>query len=169
MKKLLCILLMLIFVMPALAEGASTTEEAVRFAWPGYVLHVPEEVQVESTESSGTFVLDTARVVAIIIERVPDEDPASALLRMLGQYDPAAVAGETLPTAEGFTAVQALSADKFEGGVDVLTVMVLSDAGELLILSGYDMAGDEEKAQALLDMVLANVKVNGEPVFMTEE
>ena len=35
MKKLLCILLMLIFVMPALAEGASTTEEAVRFAWPG--------------------------------------------------------------------------------------------------------------------------------------
>ena len=124
---------------------------------------------MESTESSGTFVLDTARVVAIIIERVPDEDPASALLRMLGQYDPAAVAGETLPTAEGFTAVQALSADKFDGGVDVLTVMVLSDAGELLILSGYDMAGDEEKAQALLDMVLANVKVNGEPVFMTEE
>ena len=169
MKKLLCILLMLIFVMPALAEGSSSTGETVRFTWPGYVLHVPEGVQVESTESSGTFVLDTARVVAIIIERVPDEDPASALLRMLGQYDPAAVAGETLPTAEGFTAVQALSADKFDGGVDVLTVMVLSDAGELLILSGYDMAGDEEKAQALLDMVLANVKVNGEPVFMTKE
>ena len=42
-------------------------------------------------------------------------------------------------------------------------------SGDLLILSGYDMAGDEEKAQALLDMVLANVKVNGEPVFMTKE
>jgi hypothetical protein len=108
-------------------------------------------------------------VVAIIIERVPDDDPQAAVLRMLGQFDAQAIIGEDIPVAEGFTAVQALSAEKFGEGVDVLIVMVLSDGGELLILSGYDMAGDEEKAQALLDMVLAKVKVQGEPVFITEE
>ena len=160
MKKLLCILLMLMFALPALAEP---------IAWPGYVLHIPEGVQVESAESSVTFVAETARVVAIIIERVPDDDPQAAVLRMLGQFDAQAIIGEDIPVAEGFTAVQALSAEKFGEGVDVLIVMVLSDGGELLILSGYDMAGDEEKGQALLDMVLAKVKVQGEPVFITEE
>lgn len=165
MKKMICILLVLLtFTVPALAEEAPTQVE-----WPGYVLHIPEGVETESTESSVTFVADTARVVAIIIERVPDEDPAGAILRMLAQYDANAVVGEAVSMAEGFAAVQALSADKFDEGVDVLTVMVLSDEGDLLILSGYDTAGDEEKVQALLDAVLAHVKVHGEPILITEE
>ena len=157
MKKIICILLLL--TLPAAAES---------FTWPGYVLHIPEGAEVESTESAVTFVQETARVVAIIIERVPDEIPAEAVIRMLGQFDAQAVIGEDIPVAEGYTAVQAVTADKFGEGVDVLTVMVLSDAGELLILSAYDMAGDEEKAQTLLDTVLAHVRVHGESIFAEE-
>lgn len=157
MKKILCILLMLLLALPALAEEENA-----------FVLDLPEGVTLEEKEGSMTFVEDTARVVAIIITRVPDEDPAAAVIRLMGQFDPEAVIGEDIAAVEGFHALQAVTADKFGEGVDCLTVMILSDAGELLILSAHDMSGDETKAQALLDAVLAGVQVHDEKI-LTEE
>ena len=160
MKKLLCILLMLMLTLPVLAESA---------VGQGYLLQIPEGVATESNESSVTFVDGMSRVVAIRIERVPDVDPDAAILRMMAQFAADAVIVKAVPVAEGFTAVQAVEVDAFGAGVDLQIVMVLSQTGELLILSGYDMAGDEDRVQALLDTVMKHVMVGGQPVLITEE
>lgn len=157
MKKLLCILLML-FTLPALAEEATP-----------FVLTAPEGVTVEADEDSATYVSGVTRVVAITISRVPDEAPAEAVIRLMGQFDPQAVIGEDFPLAEGFYGMQAVTADKFGPGVDALTAMVLSASGDLLILSAYDMQGDESAAQTLLDALLLTLAFDGENVYITKE
>lgn len=168
MKKLLCILLAICgFVLPALAEGAPLAEDANPFA--PYVLTAPEGASLEEGEGSLTFVQGNTRVVAQVISRVPDADPAEAMLRMMTQFEPFAIIGEDLPAADGFVAVTALNADKFGDGVDMITVMVLSAEGDLLILSGYDLDGDGEKAQALLDSLLETLTVDGMNIIITEE
>ncbi len=163
MKRIICILLMLLFVVPVLAEG---TAPAAENPFAPFTLTVPEEVTVEDGEGSRTFVHGETRVVALLIDRVPDEDPAEAVIRMMGQFDPAAVIGEDLPTVEGFSGVEAVTKDKFGPGVDALTVMILSHEGELLILSGYNMAGSEVHVRGLLDTLLSGLSVDGAPVVL---
>ena len=163
MKRIICILLMLLFVLPAIAEG---TPPAGDFPFAPFTLTVPEEVTIEDGEGSRTFVHGQTRVVALLIERVPDKDPADAVIRMMGQFDPDAVIGEDVSTAEGFSGVEAVTEDKYGEGVDALTVMILSHEGELLILSGYNMAGSEVHVRGLLDTLLAGLSVDGAPVVL---
>ena len=80
-----------------------------------------------------------------------------------------AVIGEDVPMAEGFTGLTALNTDKFGEGVDQITVMVLSREGDLLILSGYDLEGDEEKVQTLLDAILHAITVDDAKIVLTEK
>jgi len=162
MKRIICILLMLLFAVPVLAEGISPADNP----FVPFTLTVPEEVTVEDGEGSCTFVHGETRVVALLIDRVPDEDPADAVIRMMGQFDPAAVIGEDVPTAEGFSGVEAATKDKFGPGIDGLTVMILSHEGELLILSGYNMAGSEVHVRGLLDSLLQGLTVDGAPVVL---
>lgn len=165
MKRMFCLLLAaLCFALPALAQS---TPPSVSFG--PYVLTAPQGVTVEEGEGSRTFVAGVTRVVAIVIERVPDADPEEAILRMMRQFDPATVIGETLPLAEGYVGVRALTPDKLGPDVDQLTVMVLSGQGHLLILSGYDMLGDEAAVQALLDALLETLAAQGRPLVLTKE
>ena len=163
MKRILCILLMLLFAIPALAEESPLTRE---YMIAPFTLTLPEEVTVEEGEGSCTFVHGQTRVVALLIDRVPDENPGDAVIRMMGQFDPAAVIGEDVPTAEGFSGVEATTKDKFGPGIDALTVMILSQEGELLILSGYNMAGSEVHVRGLLDTLLSGLTVEGAPVVL---
>lgn len=168
MKKILCILLAIMcFTLPALAEGAPLAEDVNPFA--PYALTAPEGVELVEAEGTYTFVSGSTRVVAMVIARVPDEKPSEAVIRMMAQFEPDAVIGEDLPTVEGFVGLHALNTDKFGSGVDCLTVMVLSSAGDLLILSGYDLEGDEEAVQALLDGLLAALTVDGVNIVLTDE
>ena len=160
MKRIICMLLLLLFALPVLAEENP---------FAPFTIAVPEGVTLEQGESSTTFVYGTSRVVVIRIDRVPDADPKSAVLRMLGQFDKAAVVEQEIAAAEGFTAVQAISADAFGPGIDKLTIMVLSHEGDLLILSGYDMAGDEEQLRSLLNALLIHTQFDGNPIVITEE
>ena len=160
MKRIICMLLLLLFALPVLAEENP---------FAPFTIAVPEGVTLEQGESSTTFVYGTSRVVVIRIDRVPDADPKSAVLRMLGQFDKAAVVEQEIAAAEGFTAVQAISADAFGPGIDKLTIMVLSHEGDLLILSGYDLEGDEDKVRLLLDTLLKNLTVQGEKIVRTVE
>lgn len=154
MKKFLCILLALLtLTVPALAEDANP--------FAPYVLTAPEGAELTDGEGSLTFVRENARVVAQVIDRVPDADPAEAILRMMTQFEPFALLGEEIEAAEGFVAVSALNEDKFGDGIDLITVMVLSEKGDLLILSAYEMGGDEKQAKALLDELLADLMVDG--------
>lgn len=162
MKKLLCILLAICcFVLPAMAEDANP--------FAPYVLAAPASAVLEEGEGSLTFVDGSTRAVAQVISRIPDEDPAEAVIRMMTQFEPFAVIGKDLAAAAGFVGVTALNEDKFGDGVDLLTVMVLSAQGDLLILSAYDLGGDEAAAQTLLDALLASLTVDGTPVILSEE
>lgn len=160
MKKLLCILLTLMFVLPALAEEDSP--------FAPYALTAPEGAALSAGEGAPVFVSGTTRAVVQYISRVPDEAPAEALVRMMGQFAPEAVIGEALATAEGFSGLTAIQADSFGEGIDTRIAMVLSDAGDLLILSAYDMAGDGESAARLLDALLAALTLDGESVLLSE-
>ena len=157
MKRMICILLMLLFALPVTAQENP---------FAPFTLTVPEEVTVEAGEGSCTFIHGQTRVVALLIDRVPDENPADAVIRMMGQFDPAAVIGEDVPAAEGFSGVEAATKDKFGPGIDGLTVMILSHEGELLILSGYNMAGSEVHVRGLLDTLLSGLTVDGAPVVL---
>lgn len=161
MKKLICILLMLIFVLPALAEEASP--------FAPYALTAPADAECVTGEGVSTFVRGTSRVVVQYISRVPDEAPAEAVIRLMGQFDPDAIIGEDLSMVEGCVGVTATHADCFGEGVDMRIVMVLSAEGDLLILSAYDMAGDEESVATLLDELLSALTLNGEGVLVVEE
>lgn len=168
MKRIICSLLAICcFILPALAERASLAEDANPFA--PYVLSAPEGAALEEGEGSLTFVRENTRVVAQVISRVPDADPAEAVLRMMTQFEPFAIIGEDLPTAEGFVAVTALNEDKFGDGVDMISVMVLSCEGDLMILSAYDLTGETDKAQALLDALLETLAVSDVNIIITEE
>ena len=162
MKKRFCILLMLLMLF-----SLALAEETNPFA--PYELTAPEGVVLEEGEGSLTFVQGNTRAVAQVIDRVPDEDPAEALLRMMAQFEPFAILGEDVPVAEGFVAVSAVNADKFGDSVDLHIVMVLSDDGALLILSAYDLEGDSDAALALLDGLLADLTADGIPILLPEE
>ena len=162
MKKMICILLaMLMF------SSLAPAEEANPFA--PYALILPDGANLEESEGTCTVVEGMTRVVVTVIDRVPDENPAEAVIRMMTQFEPEAIIGADVPAAEGFTGLTALHADRFGEGVDQLIVMVLSHEGDLLILSAYDLHGDREKAQALLDAILISLTVNDEPIVLTEE
>ena len=133
------------------------------------MLTAPEGAALEEGEGSLTFVRGSTRAVAQVIGRVPDADPAAAVIVMMTQFEPFAVIGEDLPMAEGFVGVTALNEDKFGDGVDMITVMVLSNGGDLLILSGYDLGGDEDAVRLLLEELLSALTVNGQPLMTAKE
>lgn len=162
MKKLICILLAICCL-----GSLALAEEANPFV--PYTLSIPEGAALEESEGTYTIVRDTARVVVIPISRVPDASPAEAIIRMMTQFEPEAVIGEDLPLIEGFTGLTALNTDKFGKGVDQITVMLLCAQGDLLILSGYDLEGNEEALRTLLDAILEGLTVDGEKIILTKE
>lgn len=161
MKKLLCILLMLILPLPALAEEASP--------FAPYVLTVPADAEFVSSEGVFTFVRETSRIVVQYISRVPDDVPSEAIIRLMGQFDPAAVIGEDLPVSEGCVGLTATHADCFGKGIDLRIAMVLSSEGDLLILSAHDLSEDNESAASLLDELLSTLTLHGEGVLLSVE
>lgn len=155
MKRILCILMMLLFAFPALAEDNPF--------FP-YVLTAPEGVTLENNEGTHAFVSGVTRVVTMLIERVPDDDPAAAIRRLMGQFEPDAAIDEELTLEGGCVGLTAQTLDKFGEGMHQWNLMILSAQGDLLILSGYDLDGDDESIHALMDALLAALTLNGEPV-----
>ena len=161
MKKFLCILLTLMMTFPALAQEENS--------FTPYAFTLPEGAVLEEHEGTHTVVSGKTRVVVMMIPRVPDADPAEAIIRMMTQFEPQAVIGEDIPLIDGFTGLSALNEDKFGEGVDQTTIMILCEHGDLLILSGYDLAGDGEAVSALLEDLLVSLTAEGTPIYITEE
>lgn len=179
MKKLIVWLLVLLMALPVLAETAADPLDPFR-------LSAPEGVTIENGAggASVTFVHEngTTRVVAMVISRVPDleGDHAAGLRGLMAQFSPEAQSGTALTLTAGFHGLRAVTPDALEGLngtlVDQVTVMVLWQTalrGELLILSGYDMAGDTAQAEAFIDALLQTATVNDAPILplpaLTEE
>lgn len=154
MKRVFCILMLVcLLACPALAQEENP--------FGPYVLTLPEGAALTEAEGTYTCVSGSARVVVMYISRVPDEDPETAVIRLMAQFDPDAALEEDLVLAPGYVGVQAVGTDRFGPEQDQLTMMILSDSGDLLILSGYDLNGDGEKAQALMEALAASVTVAG--------
>lgn len=157
MKKLLLMIFVLMLALPAVAETAG-------FSLTPFAIALPADATAEPGENSVTYVRGGTRVVAMVILRVPDGEPNEALTRLMSQYDPAAVIGEALTLNEGYAGLTAVSADKLSPGVDQVTAMVLS-GGDLLILSGYDLGGDEALVSQLITDLLAAARCGDTPLM----
>ena len=170
MKKLIVLLMAVLLCMPAWAETAE-------FLVP-FVIAAPQGVTAAEGAGGASVVYvhenGTTRVVATVISRVPDteSDHAAELRRLMAQYAPKAQSGVPLTLTAGFHGLKAVTPGALEGMngalIDQVTVMVLWQTamqGELLILSGYDMAGDAAKAEALIDALLAAATVNNAPIL----
>ena len=59
--------------------------------------------------------------------------------------------------------------DAFGDGEDKITLMVLADSGELLILSGYNLARDHHALYLFLTELLENASMDGAAVYVGEE
>ena len=178
MKKLLIILLTALLCvtwLPALAEDAMA-------ALLPFALTLPQDVTAQENAggTSVTFVHGNGmtRVVAMVLERVPDEngDHAAELNRLMGQFSPDAVDYTPLTLAEGCYGLLAVTPGALEGvggiRVDQVTVMVMWQSpleGELLILSGYDMQGETARAWTLVDALMQAATVNGMPIVLPAE
>ena len=151
MTRLLCLMLLfsLITFSCLLAEGtdAPTGTPAPtpmltavpESALAPFNVVLPEDAHVEMAEGRITLVRGDSRVVAMVISRVPDEDPAAALPILMQDFDP-----KTSETMD-------------------------FDAGELLILSGYNLARDHHALYLFLTELLENVSMDGAAVYVAED
>ena len=177
MKRLTALLLTLLVALPCAALGEKETVETILAP---YVITAPEGVTAEVgvSGSSVTYVNGMVRVVAQTLHRVPDPDGdhAAELEKLMQQYAPAATELTLLGLSEGFYGLVAIVPDSLNGvggrQIPMVTVMVLWQSameGELLILSGFDMAGsagDTDAAMAMVTEVLKGTELNGRPVMV---
>ena len=129
---------------------------------------LPEDAHVEMAEGRITLVRGDSRVVAMVISRVPDEDPAAALPILMQDFDPKTSETMDFDAQPGFCILGGVVNDAFDDGEDKITLMVLADSGELLILSGYNLARDHHALYLFLTELLENVSMDGAAVYVAE-
>lgn len=130
---------------------------------------LPDDTHVEMAEGRITLVQGDSRVVAMVISRVPDEDPAAALPVLMQDFDPKTSETMNFDAQPGFCILGGVVNDAFGDGEDKITLMVLADSGELLILSGYNLAQDHHALYLFLTELLENVSMDGAAVYVKEE
>lgn len=130
---------------------------------------LPDDTHVEMAEGRITLVQGDSRVVAMVISRVPDEDPAAALPVLMQDFDPKTSETMDFDAQPGFCILGGVVNDAFGDGEDKITLMVLADSGELLILSGYNLARDHYALYLFLTELLENVSMDGNAVYVGEE
>lgn len=130
---------------------------------------LPDDTHVEMTEGRITLVQGDSRVVAMVISRVPDEDPAAALPVLMQDFDPKTSETMDFDAQPGFCILGGVVNDAFGDGEDKITLMVLADSGELLILSGYNLARDHHALYLFLTELLENASMDGAAVYVGEE
>lgn len=130
---------------------------------------LPDDTHVEMAEGRITLVQGDSRVVAMVISRVPDEDPAAALPVLMQDFDPKTSETMDFDAQPGFCILGGVVNDAFGDGEDKITLMVLADSGELLILSGYNLARDHHALYLFLTKLLENVSMDGAAVYVKEE
>lgn len=180
MKRLIVLLMALMLCLPALAEQPGGPSPLTLLS--PFEVTLPEDASVQENAGgvSVTFIHGNGqtRVVAMTLSRVPDEngDHAAELTRLMGQFAPGAKDHMPLALTGGFHGLLATTPAALEGAdgtpIDQVTVMVLWQTdmrGELLILSGYDMAGQTARAWTLIDQLLQSAAVEGLPVVPPEE
>lgn len=130
---------------------------------------LPDDTHVEMAEGRITLVQGDSRVVAMVISRVPDEDPAAALPVLMQDFDPKTSETMDFDAQPGFCILGGVVNDAFGDGEDKITLMVLADSGELLILSGYNLAQDHHALYLFLTELLENVSMDGAAVYVGED
>lgn len=130
---------------------------------------LPDDTHVEMAEGRITLVQGDSRVVAMVISRVPDEDPAAALPVLMQDFDPKTSETMDFDAQPSFCILGGVVNNAFGDGEDKITLMVLADSGELLILSGYNLARDHHALYLFLTELLENVSMDGAAVYVGED
>ena len=118
---------------------------------------LPEDAHVEMTEGRITLVRGDSRVVAMVISRVPDEDPAAALPILMQDFDPKTSETMDFDAQPGFCILGGVVNDAFDDGEDKITLM------------GYNLARDHHALYLFLTELLENVSMDGAAVYVKEE
>ena len=181
MTRLLCLMLLfsLITFSCPLAEGTTAPTgtpaptpmltAVPESALAPFNVVLPEDAHVEMAEGRITLVRGDSRVVAMVISRVPDEDPAAALPILMQDFDPKTSETMDFDAQPGFCILGGVVNDAFDDGEDKITLMVLADSGELLILSGYNLARDHHALYLFLTELLENASMDGAAVYVAED
>ena len=83
---------------------------------------LPEDAHVEMAEGRITLVRGDSRVVAMVISRVPDEDPAAALPILMQDFDPQTSETMDFDAQPGFCILGGVVNDAFGDGEDDLSM-----------------------------------------------
>ncbi len=149
--------------------AASVLTEVPADALFPFSLTLPEGAHVELTDGRTVLVSGSARVVAMVIARTPDDDPASTLPELMNQFDANTDELIEFDAEDGFHILGGVVTNAFGEGEDKITLMVLSDTGNLLILSGYHLEKNHQALYTFLTDLLARVTVDGTRVYVPDE
>ena len=116
---------------------------------------LPEDAHVEMAEGRITLVRGDSRVAALPI--------------LMQDFDPKTSETMDFDAQPGFCILGGVVNDAFGDGEDKITLMVLADSGELLILSGYNLARDHHALYLFLTELLENVSMDGASVYVAED
>ena len=84
-------------------------------------------------------------------------------------FDPKTSETMDFDAQPGFCILGGVVNDAFDDGEDKITLMVLADSGELLILSGYNLARDHHALYLFLTELLENASMDGAAVYVAED
>jgi hypothetical protein len=169
MKKLMLLMLaVLLMALPALAEENPLAPFALQF---------PVNSQLTSVPGADSLICgypnQTTRLVARVLQRVPDEDGDhdAELRRLMELFTPGATNLEPLRLTPGLYGLRAVTPDALDGlndaRVDQVTVMILRQStlsSELLILSAYDVGDNTALAMECLDALLRTATIHDAPL-----
>lgn len=158
MMKRVCILLLalLLPVTAALSE---------RLALDDYAIPLPEDVLVEESETMVALVRGSTRLVAQAFPQAMEEDPAAQVLTLMTVYSAQSADVQSLTMIPGVYGARGVIRNSFGEGEDQLFALILSESG-LLVLSAYDLAKDNHRADRLLMEILQGTTLLSESVFV---
>jgi len=154
-------LLMALLMTFALAE-----ETAYSFG-EHIAIPAPADMTAEENEGVITLVRGSTRAVVQLIPQELSDEPLKQADRLISAYDPTVTDVELAHTAQGYALARGVIEHCFGDGLHQYPLLALTPHG-LLIISAYDLEGNNAAAQALLAELATLVEVDGEKLQLPE-
>ena len=157
-------ILLLALALALLMTTSALAEEGAFYLFGSFGMTLPLNVTVEENDTTITVVRDQTRVVVQVIPQELEEDGQAQVRELLTIYNEQISDVTDVALCSGVYGAMGLVADQFDEGIHQVPVLLLTD-GELLILAGYNLAGDTLAVHGLLPELLSGLTLSGEPVL----
>lgn len=151
MKKLTIFALIL-----ALVCAFALAEDTVHPLGEGLSIVRPADMEAEESDGVLTFVRGTTRAVIQLIPQDLSDEPLKQAARLITVYDERVTDVELSQTEDGLCQARAVIEHCFGEGLHQYPLLVLTENG-LLIISVYDLNGDNDAAQATREELAAKI------------